>query len=109
MFLEKTKKDEVKLFVKLTPQAKKNGIQGVYEDPSTQPPQQRLKIALNAPPVEGKANEALIKMLSKMTNIAKSNILILSGHTQKNKTLLLKGVYEDIKEKILYEVSQCPK
>jgi uncharacterized protein len=50
------------------------------------------KVTLTAPPVDGKANEALKKFLSKKMNIPKSNISIIKGETSKIKTITLTGI-----------------
>jgi len=52
----------------------------------------RLKVKLTSPPVDGKANEELVKFLSKTLKIPKSSIEITKGETSKKKTLLLKSV-----------------
>lgn len=49
-----------------------------------------LKVHLKAPPVDGKANEELIKFLSKEWKIPKSKILILKGLMSKNKIVEVK-------------------
>jgi len=46
-----------------------------------------LKIKLTASPVDGKANEALIKLLTKHFSVPKNKIKIVSGLTSKNKTI----------------------
>lgn len=50
-------------------------------------PDKSLKVKLTAAPVEGEANEALINLLAKHLNIAKSNIKIKSGQRNRNKTV----------------------
>ena len=50
-----------------------------------------LKASVTAVPEKGKANSALIKLLSKEWKLAKSNFKVISGETDRNKTLLLKG------------------
>ena len=49
----------------------------------------RLKIALKAEPIEGKANAALINFLAQTLNIPKSHIEITKGETSKLKTIAL--------------------
>ncbi len=49
----------------------------------------RLKIALKAEPIEGKANAALIEFLAKTLSIPKSHIEITKGETSKLKTITL--------------------
>ncbi len=42
-------------------------------------------VEVKAPPVEGKANKAVIKLLSEYFHVPKSRIRIISGHKSKNK------------------------
>ncbi|MGD1805364.1 DUF167 domain-containing protein [Dapis sp. BLCC M126] len=46
-----------------------------------------LKICLKSPPVDGKANQELIKLLAKKFNVKKSEITIKSGLSSKNKLI----------------------
>ena len=46
-----------------------------------------IKIKLNSPPIEGKANKEVIAILSKFLKIPKSNITIISGDKNKLKTI----------------------
>lgn len=48
-----------------------------------------LKIAVTAPPDKGKANEAVIRLVAKTLGIAPSSVELLSGHTGKDKRILL--------------------
>jgi uncharacterized protein (TIGR00251 family) len=70
--------------VRAVPRAAKNEIQGVYDE--------ALKIRLITPPVDGKANQALIRFLSKALHISKSQIRILRGETSRNKILRITGI-----------------
>jgi uncharacterized protein (TIGR00251 family) len=65
--------------LRVIPRAANDGIAGVMGD--------ALKVRIQAPPVEGKANAYLVKFLSKHWNIPRSNIEILSGETGRNKRL----------------------
>ncbi|MDR2635137.1 MAG: DUF167 domain-containing protein [Clostridiales bacterium] len=49
------------------------------------------KARLTAPPVDGKANEALIELLSKEFGVPKRNIEIIKGATSRNKTVEIRG------------------
>ncbi|HVP64628.1 MAG TPA: DUF167 domain-containing protein, partial [candidate division Zixibacteria bacterium] len=51
-----------------------------------------LKIALTAPPVEGKANEACIEFLAKLLGVARSSVTIAAGETGRNKVIRIAGV-----------------
>lgn len=66
------------LKLKITPRANKNEITETLSDGT-------IKIKLKAPPVEGKANEALLKFLSKEWDVAKTKIRIIKGEKNKNK------------------------
>jgi uncharacterized protein len=54
-----------------------------------------LKVKITAQPIENKANKALIEFLSKTLKVAKSNIQIIKGELNKEKTLLILGVDEE--------------
>lgn len=61
----------------------------------------RVKVALNSPPAEGKANAECIELLSKKLGIAKSYISILRGEKGRNKTICVRGMtLEAVMEKI---------
>jgi uncharacterized protein (TIGR00251 family) len=52
----------------------------------------RLKVSVNAPPVDGKANEAVIRVLASALAVPRSNIEILRGETGRRKTVRIRGV-----------------
>jgi uncharacterized protein (TIGR00251 family) len=62
------------LAIRVTPRASRNEIVEVLSDGT-------VRIRLTAPPVEGKANEALVEFLSKVLDIAPSRIEIVAGLT----------------------------
>ncbi len=74
------KNDCVVISVRVVPRASKDGIAGVMGD-------EALKVRIQAPPVEGKANAYLIKFLSKKWKIPRAGIEILSGETGRNKRI----------------------
>jgi uncharacterized protein (TIGR00251 family) len=78
----------LKLYVRLTPKARAERIEGVMEDGDGR---LRLKISITAPPEDGKANAALIALLAKRLKIAKSSIELDSGAASRLKTLLIAG------------------
>lgn len=57
------------------------------------------RVWVNAPPVDGAANEAVIKLLSKVLGVPKSKIFIIRGETSRHKTLRIEG----LTEKEMYE------
>ena len=61
----------------------------------------RIKVAVTAPPVDGEANAAVIELLAKTFDVARSDVTIISGLTGKRKTVRLVGVtYEQVEKKI---------
>jgi uncharacterized protein (TIGR00251 family) len=91
-FIKETAKGLL-LPVRAVPRASKNEIQGVHGD--------ALKIRLQAPPVEGKANQALIRFLSDALDLPRARISVASGETGRNKTILINGLTaEQLKERL---------
>lgn len=74
------KEDCIVLSIRVVPRASKDGIQGLLGN-------EALKVRIQAPPVEGKANAYLVKYLSKQWNIPRAHIEILAGETGRNKRL----------------------
>ncbi len=75
-----TQKPEVLLLtVHVQPGAKTTACAGVHGD--------ALKIRLHAPPVDGKANQALIAWLAKTLGCPQSAIALIRGQTSRRKTL----------------------
>jgi hypothetical protein len=80
--------DGVTLAVRAQPGAKKTAIVGVYgEGVSAQ-----LKIAVQAPPVEGRANSALVIFLAETFDLPRNHVELISGELSRSKILLLSGV-----------------
>lgn len=71
------------LRVKVTPKAKAERIKKEVSTDGTV----LYKIYVTAAPKDGKANEAVIKLLSKALGVAKSNLIITHGHTSREKTI----------------------
>ena len=69
----------VRLAVQITPNAKKTEVVGVLDD--------ALKLKLQAQPLEGKANEALVKYLAKTLGVPRSAVAITHGQTSRKKLI----------------------
>ena len=50
-----------------------------------------VKLKINAPPVDGKANKACIKFLAEFFDLSKSRVIIISGHKSKTKLVEVVG------------------
>jgi uncharacterized protein (TIGR00251 family) len=75
--------DGCTLAVRVHPGARKNSVTGIHAD--------AVKIALTSPPVDGKANEALIAFLAEALRLPRARIAIVSGITSRAKTLRITG------------------
>ncbi|MGD0739017.1 MAG: DUF167 domain-containing protein [Terracidiphilus sp.] len=77
----------VTLAVRAQPGAKKTAIIGIYGEGATA----LLKIAVQAPPLEGRANEALIAFLARTFDLPKNAVELVSGELSRSKVFLLRG------------------
>jgi uncharacterized protein (TIGR00251 family) len=66
------------------PRSRKSEIAGIHDD--------LLKVKITSPPVDGQANESLIKFFSKLLSIPKSEISIIKGERAKRKKIKISGI-----------------
>lgn len=94
MAIEIIQKDTgVILPVRAQPGAKRNAIVGEHGG--------ALKVAVQAPPEDGKANEAITNLVRKSFGISKQQMELVSGHTSRDKKFLLTGLtLEQVRVKI---------
>ena len=81
------------LTLHIQPGAKKTEVAGLYGD--------ALKIRLAAPPVDGKANAALIAFVADRLDVAKSAVTLKSGQTSRRKVLEVIAAPADTAERLL--------
>lgn len=75
--------DGVRMALQVTPNAKRSQVIGSLGNV--------LKVRLQAQPVEGKANEALIRYLAELLKVPRSRVAITHGHTSKQKIVEARG------------------
>lgn len=92
MVLNETAKG-ITFAIKVHPRAHKNAITGLVGD--------ALKLALTAPPVEGKANQAVIEFFADLFAIPRSSVTIASGETSRNKVVRISGMSRQMVEERL--------
>jgi len=85
--------DHVTLTLHIQPGAKKTEIAGEHGD--------ALKIRLAAPPVDGKANAALLEFIADRLEVTKSAVTLKSGQTSRRKVVEVGGVSEEVAAKLL--------
>ena len=81
--------------VKVQPRARKNAITGTVGD--------ALKLALTAPPIEGRANQAVIDFFAELFQIPRSSVTIASGARGRRKVIRVKDVSKQAIEDKLAE------
>jgi uncharacterized protein (TIGR00251 family) len=74
----------VTFMVKVHPRAKKNAIAGEIGGV--------LKVAVTAPPVEGRANEACVRLLAEVLNVPRASVTIAAGQGSRNKVIRVAGL-----------------
>lgn len=70
--------------VRAQPNAKRAGVQGERNG--------ALKVAVTAPPEDGRANVALVEVLREALGLKRSQVELVSGHTSRDKRVLLRGL-----------------
>ena len=74
----------VQFAVRVVPRASKSEIVGEHDG--------MLKVRIAAPPVDGAANEEVIKLLARTFKVSKSSVMITSGQTSKTKQVSITGI-----------------
>jgi uncharacterized protein (TIGR00251 family) len=75
--------DSLTFAVRVVPRASRSAIVGEHDG--------ALRIRIAAPPVDGAANDELVRLLSSAFNVPRNAIEILAGHNSKSKTLRVRG------------------
>ncbi len=76
--------DGVVLAVQVIPRAARNELAGIQGD--------RFRIRLTAPPVEGAANQALVRFLADLLEVPRRDIEIVAGHGGRHKLVKVSGL-----------------
>ncbi len=74
------------LTLRVVPNARKTACEGLMDDGET------LKIRLAAPPVDGKANEALLLWLVETLHLRRSQVRLVAGEKSRNKRVEIEGL-----------------
>jgi uncharacterized protein (TIGR00251 family) len=70
--------------IAVKPRSSREGVGPIQGD--------RLCVAVNAPPVNGKANEAVVRVLAQTFRVARSAVAIVRGETGRKKTVRITGI-----------------
>jgi uncharacterized protein len=81
-------RDGVRVTIRLTPKAAGDRLLGVVTDDAGRP---AVKASVSAPPEDGKANAALLKLLAKACGVPRSALSLVSGQTHRTKLVAIAG------------------
>lgn len=91
--------DGCTLAVRVHPGARKNDVAGIHAG--------AVKISLITPPVDGRANEALIEFLADLLRVPRARVAIVSGATSRLKVLRITGKSAAEVQAALFPVELC--
>lgn len=94
------RREVLSLTLHIQPGARKTEVAGLHGD--------ALKIRLAAPPVDGKANAALIEFLADRLGMAKSTVVLKSGQTSRRKVIEVVASEAFVREELLGDRSISP-
>jgi uncharacterized protein (TIGR00251 family) len=78
----------VRVAIRLTPRARADRLEGIVRTADGAP---LLKASVTAPPVEGRANDALLGLLAKNWGVPRRDLAIIGGAKSRNKTVHVAG------------------
>ena len=76
--------DTARLSVRLTPRARQSGIEGFEGE--------TLRVRVTAPPVDGRANEALTALLARALGVPKRDVRVVAGQASRQKVVAVDGL-----------------
>ncbi len=82
-----TDKGEARIVVRVQPNAGQSEVVGLKNG--------CLRVKIAAPPVKGRANQELLRLLSDILKVSKSNITIRKGVASKTKVIGISGLSQD--------------
>src|SRR5690606_13487993 len=77
----KREQNNIRLRLYLQPKSSRDEWIGLYND--------AIKVAITAPPIDGKANQHLLKFLAKSFKVAKSDVVLEKGQLSRHKVVLI--------------------
>jgi uncharacterized protein len=87
----------LRLRVRLTPRGGRDRVDGFAADAGGE---RVLRVRVAAPPVDGAANAALVRLLAKALGVPKSAVTIVSGETSRDKTVEVVGEPADLAKRL---------
>lgn len=79
--------DDLVLTLRVQPRAKNDAIVGPHGD--------AIRVRITAPPVEGKANDHLVRLLAKRLGVHRRDVTLISGESGRDKRVRIAGAWPD--------------
>ncbi len=76
--------DGVRIHLHVVPRASRTQVAGVHDG--------RVKLQVAAPPVDGEANDAIVRWAAKLFGVTRDAVVIASGATGKRKAIAVAGI-----------------
>jgi uncharacterized protein len=89
---------KTRIALKVRAGARKTGFSGKLGD--------AWKLQVAAPPVDGKANEAITRFLAKLFGVSASSVRIVTGHTSAAKIVEIEGLDSESAERAILESNE---
>ncbi len=96
MWVRSLSGSQSQIFLHIQPGARRTAFAGLYGD-------DRLKLVVQAPPVEGAANQAVIEHISSTLRLPRSRVTIVSGLKSRSKTVLVDLQADEVRSRIPLE------
>jgi uncharacterized protein (TIGR00251 family) len=87
-----------RLKLRVSPGARRAGIVGRYGD--------AWKIRVAEPPEDGRANEAVLRLLAETLDVPRANVSLVSGHAARDKIVKLDGLEQSLTERLLADAGK---
>ena len=96
--------DGLRVAIRLSPRSKADRLVAIAETPGGRV----VKASVTAPAEAGRANEALLQLLVRAWDLPRRDLSIISGGTNRNKTVLVAGNPQRLIEKLTPKISSFP-
>ena len=93
---------EIRMAVRVRPGASRTKVGGSYGDPP------QLAVAVSSPPVDGAANDAVVKAVAAALGLRPARVRVVSGHTARTKVIAL-DVTDGDEASVINKVDQLMK
>ena len=89
---------KTRLKLRVSPRSRRPGIAGRHGD--------AWKVRVAEPPEDGRANEAVLRLLAKTLDVPRADVTLVSGHAARDKIVTLDGLEQSQTERLLAEAEK---